>query len=139
MLNKKYDRRVAMLPKETLELFLTHDWPGNVRELLNVMEATFVNLSSNEIKFRDLPSTFTRRVTSVTPLAYEQDRLLEALRSTDWNLSKAARRLCLSRMTIYRKMAKFQISRNVSFSDRQLRLHRTVAAPDSSPQKVTTL
>ena len=112
-LNKKYNRRVSTLPKELLQTLLNHDWPGNVRELSNVMEATFSRLASDEIRYADLPPTFTCKVTGVTLLNHEQDQLVEALRSTDWNLSKAARRLSLSRMTLYRKMAKFQISRKV--------------------------
>jgi DNA-binding NtrC family response regulator len=121
-LNNEYGRRVLMLPKEILEIFLAHDWPGNVRELGNVMEATFANLDSDKIRIADLPSTFRCRfspVTCVTPTINEQNRLLNTLHSTDWNLSKAARRLSLSRMTLYRKMAKFHISRNVSFTGRQ--------------------
>jgi DNA-binding NtrC family response regulator len=137
-LNHRYNRRVSTVPKELVQLFLNHDWPGNVRELLNVMEVTYSNLNSDEIQFGNLPSTFIRKVTSVTPLGYEQGRLLEALRSTDWNLSKAARRLSLSRMTIYRKMAKFQISRNVSFTEDRLDLHQTTSPARSSMPKVTT-
>lgn len=111
MLNKKYKRRVSRVPDSLVELFMRYDWPGNIRELLNVMEVAFANLDRDEIRSTDLPSTFLRKVTTVTSPSSERQRLFEALRSTDWNLSKAARRLCLSRMTIYRKMAKFQISR----------------------------
>jgi DNA-binding NtrC family response regulator len=110
-LNEKYKRRVRRVPEDLVKLLVGYDWPGNIRELFNVMEATFANLDSDEIRSSDLPPMFLRKVTSVTPASSERQRLFEALRSTDWNLSEAARRLSLSRMTVYRKMAKFQISR----------------------------
>jgi two-component system response regulator HydG/two-component system response regulator AtoC len=133
--NIKYRRRVFTIPKDVLQLFLRHDWPGNIRELLNTIEATYANLTSDEIRFIDLPSGFTQKVTRVTTPGSEQNRLLEALRATDWNLSKAAKRLSLSRTTIYRKMAKFQISRQVSFTEDQPRLYPTRAAADAHRPK----
>ena len=116
-LNKRYSRHVPNVPQNVTQLFFMYDWPGNIRELLNVMEATFANLVSDEISLMVLPLTFRQKVTTVTPSGSEQERLLEALRSTDWNLSKAAKRLSLSRMTVYRRMAKFQISRHVTFTE----------------------
>jgi len=115
--NKKYKRLVCRVPNDLLELLLRYHWPGNIRELVNVMETTFANLAYNEIRLLDLPSAFVRKVTTVTSPSSERERLFEALRSTDWNLSKAAKRLSLSRMTVYRKMAKFQISRGVTTGD----------------------
>lgn len=115
--NKRYKRRVCRVPKDLVELLTRYDWPGNIRELLNVMEATFGNLTYDEIRLSDLPSAFVRKVTTVTSPSSERERLFEALRSTDWNLSKAAKRLSWSRMTVYRKMAKFQISRTMTTGD----------------------
>jgi hypothetical protein len=40
----------------------------------------------------------------------EPGKLLEALQTTSWNKSKAAELLHCSRMTIYRKIAKFKLA-----------------------------
>jgi transcriptional regulator of acetoin/glycerol metabolism len=40
----------------------------------------------------------------------ERERLFEVLCSTQWNKSRAAETLRWSRMTLYRKMAKYRIS-----------------------------
>ena len=40
----------------------------------------------------------------------ERERLLAALRTTHWNKSRAAQQLRWSRMTVYRKIAKYRIS-----------------------------
>jgi transcriptional regulator of acetoin/glycerol metabolism len=37
----------------------------------------------------------------------EQDRILDALLATNWNKSLAAQKLHWSRMTLYRKLAKY--------------------------------
>ena len=42
--------------------------------------------------------------------AIEQERILSALAATNWNKSKAAEKLEWSRMTLYRKLAKYQMS-----------------------------
>ena len=41
----------------------------------------------------------------------ERARLMWALSTTDWNKSKAAAKLSWSRMTLYRKMARYNIMR----------------------------
>lgn len=112
--NKRYKRRVCQVPRDLVELLTIYDWPGNIRELLNVMEAIFANLAHDEIRLSDVPAAFVRKVTTVTSPGSERERLFETLRSTDWNLSKTAKRLSWSRMTVYRKMAKFEISRTMT-------------------------
>jgi DNA-binding NtrC family response regulator len=111
--NDRHKRRIGRVPGDVVELLKSYDWPGNVRELFNVMEATFANLVYDEVRLSDLPPGLLSKVTSVTTVGSERERLSEALRLTDWNLSKAARRLSVSRMTVYRQMAKFHISRQI--------------------------
>jgi transcriptional regulator of acetoin/glycerol metabolism len=89
---------------------LEHEWPGNVRELKNLLEAAFVNVPGRTISLHDLPEPFCRGAEDTTPLPQnERERLLAALLSTNWNVSKAAQQLHWSRMTLYRKMTKYHI------------------------------
>jgi transcriptional regulator of acetoin/glycerol metabolism len=82
-----------------------------VRELKNILEATFINLTSRKIAFMDLPKTFQGRLKETEGLPEkERDRVLSVLFATKWNKSKAAQKLHWSRMTLYRKMAKYHIS-----------------------------
>ena len=109
-LNRRFGRAVECLTKDALEYLLSYDWPGNVRELKNLLEATYVNLFSRRISFSDLPEQFRKRLGGVEDIPQnEQDLLLLALMSTNWNKSKAAQKLRWSRMTLYRKMAKYHI------------------------------
>ena len=109
--NQRFGREVEGFTEEALASLLHYDWPGNVRELKNILEATFINLTSRKIAFMDLPKTFQGRLKETEGLPEkERDRLLSVLFATKWNKSKAAQKLQWSRMTLYRKMAKYHIS-----------------------------
>jgi DNA-binding NtrC family response regulator len=104
--NRAFGRRVGACADELLHAFLRYDWPGNVRELRNAVEAAFVSLPATEVRLMHLPERMRPAPPASGPQT-EQDLMLSALRSTDWNKSKAARRLRWSRMTLYRRMAKY--------------------------------
>ena len=87
-----------------------YDWPGNVRELMNLIEASYINLPSRPVEFVDLPKQFQRRLKLTEGISQdERKQIVSALLETKWNKSKAAQKLCWSRMTVYRKMAKYTI------------------------------
>jgi transcriptional regulator of acetoin/glycerol metabolism len=64
------------------------------------------------MSWSDLPYSF--RNSMPAPLEEEErgdrERLLSALAETKWNKSKAADRLHWSRMTLYRKLAKYGVA-----------------------------
>jgi DNA-binding NtrC family response regulator len=130
--NRQFGRHVQGFTEETAEALLRYDWPGNVRELKNLVEATVgnfrcsqnrsssdscrqcpeVSFRCGQILFTDLPEQFRRRVTETQSISSdERYPLLSVLISTNWNISKAAQKLHWSRMTVYRKMAKYRIYR----------------------------
>lgn len=109
-LNKRFIKEVNGFTEEAMLALLNYDWPGNIRELRNLLEATFVNLSSNKIDFIDLPERFRKQFKEIGRLSREErDQLLSALFATKWNKCKAAKKLRWSRMTLYRKMDKYHI------------------------------
>jgi DNA-binding NtrC family response regulator len=111
-LNRRFGRSVEGFTEEALSYLLGYDWPGNVRELKNLCEAIFINLPTRKISFLDLPYLYQKRLKEVEALPQsEQERLLSALFTTNWNVSKAARKLNWSRMTIYRKLEKYSIKK----------------------------
>ena len=68
------------------------------------------------ICFLDLPDWLRRRLEpgeSTPAPPQERHRILSALSATNWNKSKAAERLSWSRMTLYRKLAKYQLDHDV--------------------------
>jgi DNA-binding NtrC family response regulator len=90
------------------ETLLGHHWPGNIRELRNIVEAAFIDAGPNAVGEIDLPLQFRKALCSST--SGELERILAALSKTHWNRSRAAEELHWSRMTLYRKMARYKIS-----------------------------
>jgi len=114
-LNQRFGREVQGLSDEAMGSLLHYDWPGNVREMMNLLEAAFINLPCHRITFMDLPKPFRRRLQETKGMtANERDQVLSALFATNWNKSKAAQKLRWSRMTLYRKMAKYSISASLN-------------------------
>ena len=108
--NQVFGRQVEGLTDEVLEMLLCYDWPGNIRELRNLLEAIFIGVPSHVICASDLPLQYRNKFRERTLGAEELERLLSALSSTNWNKSMAAQKLQWSRMTLYRKMAKYRLT-----------------------------
>jgi DNA-binding NtrC family response regulator len=89
-------------------LLLANNWPGNIRELRNIVEAAFIDPGPNAAGEIDLPLHFQTALDSSS--GGELERILSALSKTHWNRSRAAEELHWSRMTLYRKMARYKIT-----------------------------
>jgi DNA-binding NtrC family response regulator len=112
-LNGRENRTVGEPDAELLDCLMAHDWPGNVRELRNLVEAIFIDPPIGRVRLDDLPPMF-RALFARYRFAHstEMDRLLEVLQQTNWNKAEAAKRLNWSRMTLYRKLEKYNIHRS---------------------------
>jgi DNA-binding NtrC family response regulator len=108
--NHRFGRNVGGFTDAAMKELMWYGWPGNVRELKNLLEAVFVNLPSGEITLADLPPMFRAQLSSGARLSGEErHKMLDALLATRWNVSRAAQQLHWSRMTMYRKMAKYRL------------------------------
>ena len=116
--NQKFNRAVEGFTDEAQALLFQYSWPGNIRELKNLVEAAFINLPQENISFIDLPHQFKSKAKEYQhfPQA-ERDRILSTLAATNWNRSKAAQKLHWSRMTLYRKMQKYHVSKTPNGSE----------------------
>ena len=102
---------------EAMRLLLDYAWPGNVRELENSIEAAVVLARGKRIEISDFPSALLQdscaptEIGSPGTMMENEARLLrEVLEECSWNKKKAARRLGISRNTLYRKLKKYQIN-----------------------------
>jgi DNA-binding NtrC family response regulator len=96
--------------EECLRHLQLYGWPGNVRELKNMVEALFLKDLPEKIAVEDLPRhlrSFIENKAELSPS--EREALVAALFSAKWNKSEAAKKLHWSRMTLYRKIAKYRI------------------------------
>lgn len=109
--NHRLAMKVGRPTGELLDRLKSYDWPGNVRELRNLVEAVFVDPPDGRaLQIADLPPNFRRMFQdSGRPGEVERDQLVRVLRETNWNKVAAAREMKWSRMTLYRKMAKYDL------------------------------
>jgi DNA-binding NtrC family response regulator len=96
---------------ETIKALQSYEWPGNIRELRNLVESLFVSLPPRNIGLSQLPVQMRIALDEQTS-SEDRLRLIEVLTSTNWNVSRAAQKLNWSRMTMYRKMTRYQVARS---------------------------
>lgn len=96
---------------EVMRVLVHNRWPGNVDQLAGVLRRIVAKRRSGVIELRDLPPecwATGKRV--LTPLeSLECDAIVQALLDTGGNKGEAARRLAMSRATIYRKVRDYGI------------------------------
>ncbi|MBI2206690.1 MAG: sigma 54-interacting transcriptional regulator [Candidatus Rokubacteria bacterium] len=100
---------------------LAYRWPGNVRELGNVIERAALLGEGSELTAASLglsTASVAEDATAPEPLtldaavsAVEREQLLDALRVTGGNVSRAAGRLGISRNTMRYRMEKYGLGR----------------------------
>jgi two-component system response regulator HydG len=112
-LNRRDGCAVRPPEGECLRRLMEYEWPGNVRELRNLVEATFIDPPRGRIGLADLPPAFRRIFERhVGPSRQERDRMIDALEGANWNKAAAAKQLNCSRMTLYRRLKKYDVERS---------------------------
>ncbi|MEH7235874.1 sigma-54-dependent Fis family transcriptional regulator [Bacillus sp. JJ1562] len=117
----KLDTPSIHLSDDAKQKLISHQWPGNIRELKSVlMQASFF-AEENKINGEDLhfEDEFERQPTRGnsevnTPLSLtntEKMAILHTLHSVEWNITKAANILQISRNTLYLKMKKYKLQK----------------------------
>jgi DNA-binding NtrC family response regulator len=119
---KANEKKIVDLTAEAMNALLTYNWPGNVRELRTAIEHGVVMATGPKITLRDLPAAV--RQAASTPLTrgisaskafgeksspldlHETERklVLQALATTNGNVTAAAKKLGISRRTLHRKI-----------------------------------
>jgi len=106
-------RPPAALTRDSQQLLMKYPWPGNVRELGNVLERAAILCDGGPITPEHLSLDEEPMMPASTPAAdlrlAERTAIEKALRETDGNKSKTARRLGLSRTQLYVRLRKYDI------------------------------
>lgn len=111
-------RRIEISP-EVMEIFSRHPWPGNIRQLHSVVRAAIAMMLEGDVLQRwHLPEDFLSELgpppeasqpvaefTAAESLEQIERQVIEnTIREYNGNISAAARRLHVSRTTLYRKL-----------------------------------
>lgn len=115
-------KKVDKITPDALKLLSRYPWPGNVRELKNIMERMVVlsslpvigleqipediRISNNPLATQE-PSISIRQTNTLEEM--ENEMIRRTLSEVNRNKSLAAKKLGISRRTLYRKMAEYKI------------------------------
>ena len=108
--------RITGFSQRALSAIKAHDWPGNVRELINRIRRAMVMAEGRLITPEDLglslPSMALRNGEALEEarIRAERDAINVCLQGSGSNVTRAARDLGVSRMTLYRLMEKHGIN-----------------------------
>jgi len=110
-------KEIADFSSEAMRVLFDYSWPGNVRELENSVEHAAVLTKGRYIEVSDLPGAVQEALVQVEPshkrrgsLAENEHAMLQqVLEECSWNKKEAARRLGISRNTLYVKLKKYEI------------------------------
>lgn len=116
------DIPVTGLDNEVKAAFLSYSWPGNIRELVYTIKRACLLCKSDTITMEELPDEIRRHVhearscrnedgnkETISLAQEEKERILNCLRETNYNKSKAARLLNMDRKTLYNKLRSYGI------------------------------
>jgi len=105
---RKFSKEINGVSQEALALLLKYPWPGNVRELIHAIEHAFILCRGNTITIDNLPVDINGKDTveykETGPKETSADHILDTLQKCAWNKSKTARKLGISRPTLYRRI-----------------------------------
>jgi DNA-binding NtrC family response regulator len=125
--NDMLDKNVSRVSPAAEAVLASYDYPGNVRELENIIEHAVVLAEGGEITEKDLPEFMFRNrlllesperctcaepktTDDIKPLTdIEREYINRALAVFDYNYSDTAKKLGISRSTLWRKIKEYKI------------------------------
>jgi transcriptional regulator with PAS, ATPase and Fis domain len=124
--NNRYGKQVRAISPAALEVLKRHTWPGNIRELEHMIHHAVLMTEGDAIWVEHLPDSalmqtgFNRRQEDLSEEGalelvsldeMEARYLKRVLKHANWNKTKTAKILQISRPTLDRKIDKYQLKR----------------------------
>ncbi len=118
-ITEKAGRPAINITPETLAILTAYHWPGNARELENAIERAVALADSGSLRPEDLPERVRNQAGTSALIArgkerrmtlYELEReyIIDTLRQTGRNKSRAAEILGVDRRTLHRKLDEYR-------------------------------
>ncbi len=117
-LKLKSDKQIQGISNPALEALIHYSWPGNVRELRSAFEFAFVSCQGTTITPENLPRHILdvgsaddcgASITAANLDDLKKKRLIQALEASGGNQSEAARRLGISRTSVWNQIKRYDL------------------------------
>lgn len=126
----KYQLEEKRLAPDVIAYLMEYQWPGNVRELKHVLERAIILSDGKYIRREDLEvedfnisgqsnqcrqkenvsHSINSEILANSKEHLEKNYILEVLSDCQWNRTEAAKRMGISRRTLYNKILKYNLS-----------------------------
>lgn len=109
-------KQVDRVTRDAMELLKRYDWPGNVRELENAVERAVVLSQSRTLGIKDFVFLRSSPAPLSRPLSLqevEKQHIQQILEEYDWNVTQASKALEINRVTLHKKIKRFNLERRV--------------------------
>jgi len=114
--SQRMNKRIDVIPSDTMDALVRYPWPGNVRELQNFIERAVILSPQSVLR---APTSelepFQPNKKSNVPInglsEVERDHILRVLEASNWVISGAAARLGMKRTSLAYRMKKLSIGR----------------------------
>jgi len=113
--NTNLNKNVHGFSNEVWDIFRQYHWPGNLRELQNVIKRAVLLTTGDEVAVSALPKEIlepngkTVPAENISKSEFEKDQIIKALQKTNYNKSKAAKLLQVTRKTLYNRINHYNL------------------------------
>lgn len=112
-ITEKYERDEIVFDEKAIDQIQKHAWKGNIREMENRIERAVILCENNFIKTTDLDldviSLSSSEMEDLQLSDIEKISIEKVLHKNNFNISKSAEELGLSRAALYRRMEKYNL------------------------------
>ena len=118
---KPFEKNYYPVSEDFIEALSANDFPGNIRELQNIIERCVSLSKTGELKAKYLPEDIKQqKIEREEPgfsykniEEFEKECIYTLMKEHKGNISKVASEMNVARSTLYRKMEKYNIVKNI--------------------------
>jgi len=110
--SRETNKDIDTISKEAMALLKKYDWPGNVRELENAIERAVVICKKRRLGPEEFSFLAPHLLAAEETYSLEKTQiahLQKVLKEFDWNITKAAQALEINRVTLHKKIKKYDL------------------------------
>jgi PAS domain S-box-containing protein len=120
-LDNKYHKNIEKISRKAMNYLVKYTWPGNARELENVIERAMnlvdmgASIDVEHLPEKIIGNQYSNNIKNLKDILSkaEKEAIVESMRITNGNKTKAASLLGIGRTTLYEKLEKYGL-KNIS-------------------------